>query len=70
MADSFGLDLICFGGLISFLGMCISYCSIAVKRTHDHGNCYKRKYLIGGLLQFRVLVHYRHYVALDYLNVM
>jgi hypothetical protein len=27
---------------------CLSHCSIAVKRHHDQGNSYKRKYLTGG----------------------
>lgn len=29
---------------------CSSYYSIAVKRHHDQGNSYQKKYLIGGLL--------------------
>jgi hypothetical protein len=28
----------------------LSQCSIAVKRHHDHGNSYKGRHLIGGLL--------------------
>ncbi|MGE9642044.1 hypothetical protein ACQP3J_33940, partial [Escherichia coli] len=28
----------------------LSHCSLAVKRNHDHGNSYKRKFLNGGLL--------------------
>ena len=32
--------------------------SIAVKKHHDHRNCYKGKYLTGAGLSFRGLVHY------------
>lgn len=37
----------------SYLIMCLSHCSIAVKRHHDQGNSYKRKHLIGACIQFR-----------------
>ena len=30
---------------------CLSHCSIAVKRQHDHGSSYKGKHLIGACLQ-------------------
>jgi hypothetical protein len=30
--------------------LCLSHCSIAVKRHLDHNNSYKRKHLTGGLL--------------------
>ena len=32
---------------------CLSQCSIAVKRHHDHGNFFNRKHLIGAGLQFQ-----------------
>ena len=33
---------------------------IAVKRSHDHGNSYKGKHVIGASLEFRGLVYYHH----------
>ena len=35
------------------LGVCLSLCSIVVKRYHDQGNSYKYKRLIGAGLQFQ-----------------
>jgi hypothetical protein len=32
------------------LGLCVSHCSVAVKKYNDQGNVYKRKHLTGGLL--------------------
>ena len=32
--------------------LCLSHCSIAVKRHHDHGNSYQRKHFIGACFQF------------------
>jgi hypothetical protein len=34
----------------------LSWCSIAVKRHHGHGNFYKRKHLIGACLQFQSII--------------
>jgi hypothetical protein len=40
---------------------CLSQCSIAVKRHHDHGNSQKGKHLTGACLQIqRLCVHRRH----------
>lgn len=30
--------------------VCLSHCSITVKRYHEQGNAYERKHLVGGLL--------------------
>lgn len=38
--------------------MCLSKCSIALKRCHGQGNSSKRKHVIGAGLQFRSLVHF------------
>jgi hypothetical protein len=41
--------------------MCLSQCSIAGKRHHDHGNSYKGKHLSGAGLQLqRFEVHSYH----------
>ena len=41
--------------------ICLSHCSIAVKRHHDWRNSYKRKHLVWGLAySLRGLVHYHH----------
>lgn len=32
---------------------CLSWCCVAVKRHHDHGNSYKGKHLIGACIQFQ-----------------
>ena len=37
---------------------CLSHCSTAVNRHHDHGNSSKGKHSIGAGLPFRGLVHY------------
>lgn len=36
----------------------MSYCSIAVKRSHDCSNSYKEKHLIGLAYSFRGLAHF------------
>ena len=39
---------------------CLSWGFIAVKRCHDHGNCYKGKHLIGSGLQSQRFSLYHH----------
>jgi len=40
------------------LALWLSLGFVAVKRHHDHGNCYKGKHLIEAGLRFRGIVHY------------